>query len=306
MRLVENEFLEEMEDNTFNECNSEDIITNKARYSADDDKPIYPNARVTNAVSMLLIKTFAITHQLSGAALKDLLSLIDIHCLKPSPLIKSVYKFKQYFMSLKNPLKKHYYCPRRTITIAHNENVCPNTLCRQLLSQQNTPFFLELSIVDQLKALFSRKGFYNDLGHRFTRIKNCEVGIEDIYDGQRYRELMQSGQFLSERNNISFLWNIDGIPVFKSSKFSIWPLYLVINELPLSKRFCSRNVILAGLWFGSQKPNMMTFLQPFNESISQLYSKGIELFSPDVNETVLCHAMLLCGTCDLPCKGNGL
>ena len=128
---------------------------------------------------------------------------------------------------MKNLLKKHYYCPRCTITIAHNENVCPNTLCRQLLSQQNTPFFLELSIVDQLEALFSWKGFYNDLGHRFTRIKCCEVGIKDIYDGQRYRELMQSGQFLSERNNISFLWNTDGIPVFKSSKFSIWPLYLV-------------------------------------------------------------------------------
>lgn len=133
---LENEFLEEMEDNTFNECNSEDIITNKARYSADDDKPIYPNARVTNAVSMLLIKTFAITYQLSGAALKDLLSLIDIHCLKPSPLIKSVYKFKQYFLSLKNPLKKHYYCPRRTITIAHNENVCPNTLADSCLASK--------------------------------------------------------------------------------------------------------------------------------------------------------------------------
>ena len=161
---LENEFLEEMEANTFNERDSEDIITNKASYSTDDGKPIYPNARVTNAVSMLLIMTFAITHQLSRAALKDLLSLIDIHCLKPSHLMKLVYKFKQYFKSLKNPLKKHYYCPRCTITIAHNENVCPNTLCRQLLSQQNTPIFLQLSIVDQLEALFSWKGFYNDLG----------------------------------------------------------------------------------------------------------------------------------------------
>lgn len=44
------------------------------------------------------------------------------------------------------------------------------------------------------------------------------------------------------------------------------------------------------------------FLQPFNESISQLYSKGIEIFSPDVDLAVLCHAMLLCGTCDLPAK----
>ena len=181
---LENDFLEEIEANTSNECDLEDIIAGQVSCSAEDDTPIYPNARVTNAVSVLLIMTFAITHQLSGAVLKDLLSLIDIHCLKPNPLIKSVYKFKQYFTLLKNPLKKHYYCPKCTITIFEdNESVCPNTLCQQLLNQQNTPFFLELSIADQLKALFSRKGFYNDLGHQFTRKTCCEDGIEDIYDG---------------------------------------------------------------------------------------------------------------------------
>jgi hypothetical protein len=42
------------------------------------------------------------------------------------------------------------------------------------------------------------------------------------------------GGHLSEDNpyNVSFTWNTDGIPVFKSSKFSLWPFYLVINELP--------------------------------------------------------------------------
>lgn len=70
-----------------------------------DDSPIYPNARITNAVSMLLIMTFALTHKLSGVAIRDLLSLIDIHCLVPNPLLKSLFKFKQYFQSLKSPLK---------------------------------------------------------------------------------------------------------------------------------------------------------------------------------------------------------
>ena len=40
----------------------------------------------------------------------------------------------------------------------------------------------------------------------------------------------------SSPDNISFLINTDGVPVFKSSKVSIWPLYLIINELPYGKR----------------------------------------------------------------------
>lgn len=57
---------------------------------SDNEKPIYLNARITNAVSILLIMTYAVTHKLSGEALKDLLSLIDIHCLVPHALIQSL------------------------------------------------------------------------------------------------------------------------------------------------------------------------------------------------------------------------
>jgi len=42
--------------------------------------------------------------------------------------------------------------------------------------------------------------------------------------------------FLSNPNNISFSWYTDGIPVFKSSKLALWPLYLTINELPFEER----------------------------------------------------------------------
>lgn len=177
---------------------------------------------------------------------------------------------------------------------------CPNTACKEKIDQQNMPFFIELSIIDQLKALFSRKGFYNDLTYRFYR--NQTNNIEDIYDGVKYKHYMKKGKFLANKGNISFTWNTDGMPIFKSSKYSIWPLYLAINELPVNKRWCNNNVILAGLWCSSQKPNMLTFLRPFKESISLLYTEGIEIFSPDIPGNFLCHAMLLCGTCDLPAK----
>ena len=57
----------------------------------------------------------------------------------------------------------------------------------------------------------------------------------DICDGDVYQQLVRDG-FLAKRENISLLFNTDGIPVFKSSGFSFWPLFLLINELPYRMR----------------------------------------------------------------------
>ena len=47
-----------------------------------------------------------------------------------------------------------------------------------------------------------------------------------------YQSFFQNNGFLSILNNISLLWNTDGIPVFKSTKSSLWPMLYTINELP--------------------------------------------------------------------------
>ena len=57
----------------------------------------------------------------------------------------------------------------------------------------------------------------------------------DIKDGFVYQQLVSNG-FLSKSNNISFQLNTDGVPVFKSSGCSFWPIHLLINELPPSIR----------------------------------------------------------------------
>lgn len=61
---------------------------------------------------------------------------------------------------------------------------------------------------------------------------NC---YSDIYDGEVYQNQMSAG-FLADKRNISVIFNTDGVPVFKSSGFSFWPLYLFINELPYKTR----------------------------------------------------------------------
>ena len=115
---------------------------------SQSEKLIYPNARITNATSMLLIMTFAVIHKLSGEALKDLLTFIDMHCLIPHALIQSLYKFKKYFGMLKHPIKKHHYCPNYIIPIDTQCLNCPNTSCtKTFTSNDNKPFFVEMPIL---------------------------------------------------------------------------------------------------------------------------------------------------------------
>ena len=54
---------------------------------------------------------------------------------------------------------------------------------------------------------------------------------KDIIDGGVYQDLVESG-FLQDQCNISLTFNTDGIPVFRSSTFSFWPLHLIVNEFP--------------------------------------------------------------------------
>ena len=41
--------------------------------------------------------------------------------------------------------------------------------------------------------------------------------------------------------------------------------------------------VLAGLWFGEEKPNMNTFLDPLVRELQHLYSKGMQIYmTPDL------------------------
>ena len=74
------------------------------------------------------------------------------------------------------------------------------------------------------------------LKYRFTRHKKDEESVEDVYD-VLYKTLSKPGGFLSNRSNIFFLGNTDGIALIKSTGWSVWPVYLVVNELPPLSRY---------------------------------------------------------------------
>lgn len=54
---------------------------------------------------------------------------------------------------------------------------------------------IQLSIAEQLKAFFNHKVFFNDLMYRINRTKFKEENIEDIYDGQTIKSILQMEGF---------------------------------------------------------------------------------------------------------------
>lgn len=127
--------------------------------------------------------------------------------------------------------------------------------------------------------------------------------VEDIYDGLLYKECMKKRNPQSNKYIISLMWYTDGAPIFKSRKYSIWPVYMIINELPYAQRIKKENIIIAGLWFGPHDPMVNMFLQPIYNQLATL-RRGVECDIPGKQEKQIVKAFLLCGTCDTPARAD--
>jgi len=267
-----------------------------------DNTPLYPGASITVNVTMILLLAFVTRHKLTNEALSDLLYLIDTICPQPNNCCKTLHYFRKYFSYLLIPTKFCYYCSNCYNPIS-NLTVKLCDICkRSFKSVKDFSYFLHISVSSQIKSFFARKSFLSHLQYRFSRKKTCESNYEDIYDGLLYKKEMTSNGILSSIHNLSLTWNVDGLPLFKSSKFSLWPMYFVINELPYKLRIRTENMIISGLWFGENKPNMNIYLLPIFRELLSLERKGVEVRSPSLPYSFVSRAIVLAGTCDLPAK----
>ena len=186
----------------------------------NNDKPLYPGAPITVMESLLAILAVYLKNNLTKVALSQILELISLHCIKPNNCISSWYKLEKFLSKLKNPFKRNFYCNDCHISLREENSQCP-----ECLKTNNSSYFISGSVISQIQALFKRKNFIDKLSYKSTRVKKDLNNLEDIYDGEIYKELSSDNGILSSITNLSFTWYTDGLPIFKSSKFSIWPFF---------------------------------------------------------------------------------
>jgi hypothetical protein len=96
--------------------------------------------------------------------------------------------------------------------------------------------------------------------------------ITDITSGSEYKKMN-----ISFPQSLTLLCNTDGVPVFNSSNTSLWPVYFMINELPVYLRRV--HMLLAALWIGTSKPQIESLFAPVVESLQRLSTDGLSWLS---------------------------
>ena len=156
-------------------------------------------------------------------------------------------------------------------------------------SLQEGHFFIHMPLKDQLKDILENQGMH-DLC--FCADAGTKHVINDICDGTLYQTLKNN----CKEDFLSLTFNCDGVPVFQSSKFSIWPILCCVNEIPPESR--DKHILLCGLWFGSKKPDMSCFFKPFVEECANLSQAGFEWQHPSDQSLRHIKVHTLCCVCD--------
>lgn len=233
------------------------------------------------------------------------ISCID-HLLKLLPHIpcKSV---PTSWSALKTLLRKTTVSSPPTVTF-----ICPtcskNSSSKSICSDCGAPMdasssitsFRNFNITNQLHRIIS-----TNYQHINFEKKSNKESMRDICDGDVYRRLQDS----CSDSFITLSMNIDGIQPNKGSKTSIWPIILIVNELPMRRRFSPENLILAGVWPGPKKPSrsqMTFFLSPLIAELVRL-ENGEVFFIPSCASSPLVHRKciriyLIGACCDKPAQ----
>ncbi|CAM4838127.1 unnamed protein product [Rotaria magnacalcarata] len=172
-------------------------------------------------------------HRLSIQCMSDLLRLFTIMGVDNVP--RSWYQLKRLIVPVDRKPSCFYPCSRCS-KASVDQRTCSN--CGQSLGPDiYKDSFLTLSIKDQIENVLNNNGG-TDL---FSSSSNSIMS--DITDGPVYQQIKATCLDLF----ITLTMNIDGIEVKKGSKKSIWPILMVINELPLKRRYALENTLVAGI-----------------------------------------------------------
>ena len=236
------------------------------------------------AVALALLKK---QHRLSTKCMDDIIALLKV--LRVSNTPSSWHKVKRLLSEAKPTSIIHFVCPVCTET-TDNEKQCTNcssTHTRKLSS------FRSFSITEQIENIIIN----NDAIDLLYDSKS--TALRDLRDGAVFRSLREK----STDRILTLTLNIDGIQPSRNTQSTIWPILMVINELPPQRRFALENIVLAGVWSAKSKPSrdsVKLFLQPLIDELLDL-EKGYVFASADGNYYAV-HVYLIAACCDKPAQ----
>ncbi|XP_030479124.2 uncharacterized protein LOC115696363 [Cannabis sativa] len=291
------------------------------RVLKDSEKPIYPNCnRFTKLSTLIRLYNIKAKHGWSDTSFTDLLAFLGELLPEGNEIPLSFYEAKKTLCSLGMQYEKIHACPKDCILYRKrfvDAIACPTCGESRWQKKKNsdevkdgipTKVLWYLPPIPRLVRFFRNADYAKNLTWHVTN------RVEDGYmrhpaDSPAWKTVDDRWpDFASEPRNIRLGLSADGINPHTSlsSKYSSWPVLLVMYNLPpwlvMKRKFTMLTLLISG---PSQPGNNIdVYLAPLVDDLGLLWHDGVSAYDAYRNETFNLKAILLWTINDFHAYGN--
>lgn len=179
---------------------------------------IYPGAGLTKNQSLLLFMSYVQKHHVTDVQLEDFLNIMNLMLPDVFPTSKYLFYKKFHYREF----TRHYFCNDCHCyfgTTANGESCSCATQNTIDSAKQGGWYFTYQSLKSQLRLLLSSPEIQNALAKEREK-DACSPNISDAVNGEIYNHLSVHGY--DRQTDISLLWNVDGVPVFRYIAYHVF------------------------------------------------------------------------------------
>lgn len=266
----------------------EDFMSNE-----DFLRPILTPVNKCPGEVILMMLKHALSCKLPLTQISNLFKLVNNIFTEPI-LPKSKYFIGRIFSSIQN-VEFHSICPNCHIfigKITDQVSFVTCKICKEKVDLSNPSCPNIFLIMDVSKTIKVHMKEHENYYEYIAKDRKYDGTINSIYDGKSYRKFVKSLKNDEKYRYLTAILITDGAPRFESSQYSIWPVYLKLNEIPSNLN--GNNVIPIAMWFGKNKPDMAAFLDPLTTFLNKLSQDGIPCEIKNAEVNIKLYVIMVC------------
>ncbi|XP_014235969.2 uncharacterized protein LOC106658483 [Trichogramma pretiosum] len=268
-----------------------------------DDRTMFPSSGCTVTEVITMLNAFIIKFNPTKKLQDALIELVKVLAGEQFKTWNyNSYRIKKQLNPSPGGCTKHFYCEKCNevlLSIESSKKIDCTVECSscgdEIVLCHRSKNFITLKVKNQLETLLNRPDIQEHMRNFVEeRETYLEDGITDVQDSLKYKQLQ-----MAHPGALTFNFNTDGAQLFNSSKKSLWPLQLYINELPPEIRF--KHIIIAALMETESEPTaklMNLYMKELVEEMQQLREEGVQIINSLSGEVEYVSIMPFTGNVD--------